>query len=133
MSNKWVIGGAEVDEPVPVAAFPQQNRGGVERVGHHGGPSIGDEVGLLDDLHVPKLLEQRVAPYELHQIHALLTRGLQVEVHHVAVVGVVEGEEGALDGAAVAGGAGDEVGKARRRWEGGGGEGVELGFDEDRV
>ena len=105
----------------------------MERVGDHGGSPVRDEVRLLDNPHIPEPLEQRVALHEPHQIGALLRRGLEVEVDHVAIGGVVESEEDAGDGGAVALGAGDEVGEARRGREGGDGEGAELGFDEDGV
>jgi len=134
LCDKWVIGGAEIDEPVPIPKLPQQNRGGVKRVCDHGGSPVRDEIRLLYNPHIPEPLEQRVALHEPHQIGAFLRRGFEVQVDHVAVVGVVEGQEDAGDGGAVALWAGDEVGEARRRGEGGDdGEGAELGFDEDGV
>lgn len=45
---------------------------------------------------------------------------------NVAVVGVVEGQEGSHEHAAVVGGAGDEVGEAGGLGEGGGGDWVEV-------
>ena len=90
LRDQWIIRGAEIDEPVPVRTFSQQNRGGVERVRDHGGTPIGNEVGLSDHLHIPEPRENRVLRNEPLQIGSLLDRGLEVEVDHVAIPRVVE-------------------------------------------
>ena len=53
LCDKWVIGGAEIDEPVPIPKLPQQNRGGVKRVCDHGGSPVRDEIRLLYNPHIP--------------------------------------------------------------------------------
>lgn len=52
-------------------------------------------------------------------------------MNDVDVVGVVEGQKGALDHVAVADGSGDEVSEARGGREEGDGSGLELRLDED--
>jgi len=89
----------------------------VERVGHHGGAPVGHQVRLLDHPHIPETLEQRVPLYKPRQIRALLRRGLQVQVHHVAVAGVVQHQQHPLHRIAISGGARHQVGQARRRRE----------------
>jgi hypothetical protein len=36
LGDKWIVGGGEVDEPVPITALTQQDDSRVERIGHHG-------------------------------------------------------------------------------------------------
>lgn len=131
MGNEGVIGGTEINEPIPVIALRERNSGGVESVGDHGGAAVGDEVGLGDDPDVAELLEGEVAVHVACEEAAVFRGGVAVEVEDVAVAGVVEGGERAEDGGGVGGGAGDEVGEARR--ERGGGwdwERKKLGLDE---
>lgn len=101
----------------------------MEGVGDHGGAAVGDEVGLGDHLDVAAGGEDMVALDAVTEHGALGDGGGEVEVNDVAVAGVVEGED--EGGGAVAEGAGDEVGEARRRREGVDGEGLELGLDEE--
>lgn len=133
LSNKRIIRGAEVDKPIPIASFLQENRGGVERVGDHGRSSVGHEIGLCDHLHIAELGVGRVILNVILQIQPLLRRRLEVKVDDVAVPRVVEGFERPLQHIAVAIGAGDEVGEARRRRKVRDRDRMELGFDEDGV
>lgn len=130
MSNKGIIRGAEIDKPVPIPTLLQQDRGSVERVSNHGGAPIGDQIGFSDHDDVTELLKDGLILNKELEIEAFLGGGLGVEVDDVVVGRVVEGEERAAEHLAVAVGAGNEVGEARRRREGGDGEGMELGFDE---
>lgn len=131
LGNEGVIGGAEINEPIPVITLRQSNSGGVESVGDHGGATVGDEVGLGDDPDVAELLEGEVAVHVACEEAAVFRGGVAVEVEDVAVAGVVEGGERAEDGGGVGGGAGDEVGEARRERGGGWGrERKKLGLDE---
>lgn len=61
LGNEGVIGGTEINEPIPVIALRERNSGGVESVGDHGGAAVGDEVGLGDDPDVAELLEGEMA------------------------------------------------------------------------
>ena len=84
----------------------------MERVGDHGRAPVGDEVGSGDDPDVAEAGVDRVVADGGGELKALHRGGLQVEVEHVAVGWVVEHPEGPPEAAAVAGGAGDEVGEA---------------------
>ena len=131
LGNEGVIGGAEVDEPVPVMGVGEGDGGGVEGVGDHGGTAVGDEVGFGDKADVAEEPEGGVAVEVGGEEVAFLGGGVAVEVEDVAVAGMVEGGEGAEEGGGVAGGGGDEVGEDGGE-RGGGREGkrVELGLDE---
>nr|XP_034575072.1 uncharacterized protein LOC117838963 [Setaria viridis] len=90
LGDERVVGCAEVDEPVPVAAEAEQQHDGVQRGGEHGGASVGDEVRPADD---PNVAHGRVhAPpgHELRQPAVLPRGGLPVQVQQVAVGRVVQ-------------------------------------------
>lgn len=78
LGDERVVGGAEVDEPVPFPALPEQDGGGVERVGDHCRTPVGDEVGLGDHDHVPDGGEYRVTGHELAEIEPLTRSGLEI-------------------------------------------------------
>lgn len=94
----------------------------MERVGDHGGTPVGDEVGSGDDPDVAEAGVDRVVADGGGELEALRRGGLQVEVEHVVVGWVVERSESPPQAAAVAGGAGDEVGEAGYGAVGGGGK-----------
>lgn len=90
LSNKRVIGSTEVDEPIPIAAFPQQNGRSVQCVGHHSRASVGNKIGLLDDLDISKLVENRVIPHVFLQIQPLVRRRFEVQMQDVAINRMVQ-------------------------------------------
>ena len=138
LRDERVVGGGEVDEPVPVGAAaspavaPQEQRGGVQRGGHHGGSPVGDEVGLLDHLHVPRRGEHRVRGDESGEVGAVGVGRLRVQVEHVAVPRVVQRQQAAPHHPGVPGGPGDDVGEAREGRGGRGRRAGERGLDEER-
>jgi hypothetical protein len=113
LRDEGVVGGGEVDEPVPLAALAEEDGGGVERVGHHGRAPVGDEVGAGDHLDVAEPRVDRVGAHRGGELGALGGGGLEVEVDDVHVRRVVERPERAAQRGAVAGGAGHEVGDPR--------------------
>lgn len=141
MGDQWVVGGAEVDEPVPVAEAEEDGHG-VECGGEHGGASVGDQIRLPDDPYVAESRKSFGFGDELGELGVLLRRRAEVEVEEVAVPWVVDRQEQALKSRDVAGGGGDEVGKGDRvgfrgaaqvvRFvEEGGGFGENQGDDEE--
>lgn len=55
LRDQWVVGGTEIDEPIPLAD-PEQDGHGVEGGGQHRGSSVGDQVRLADE---PDIAESR--------------------------------------------------------------------------
>lgn len=130
MSHERIIRGAEIDEPVPLSSFPEQNGSSVKRVRHHGGPTVRDEISFLDHMNVPKPSEQGRVSNVSVEILSLLGRRSSVQMNHVAVVGMVESQKGSPEGLPVAGGSGNQVSESRRIGEGGDGFGFDLGLGE---
>lgn len=135
LGDKRVIRCTEINEPIPVATLLQQNSRSMESVGHHGRPTVRDQVRLGDHPHILDRRKKRVAGNIIPEVIALLRGGLQIEVDDVEVGGMVDGKEDTLEHIAIADGAGDKVreaGRGRRGAEMGGGRGgAELGLDED--
>lgn len=130
MSEQRVIGGAEINEPIPFSSSEQDGHG-VESGGEHGGAPVGDKIGLLYDPDVAHLGEDGVGGDEAGDLAVVGGGGGGVEVDEVGVGRVVEGEEEALELHGVAGGGGDEVGEGgvvgAKEWGDEGGGGVEDG------
>jgi hypothetical protein len=115
---------------VRVLVGVEEGGGGVEGVGDHGGATVGDEVGPLDDVDVGGGGDDRVVGEVGGEVGPVGVWRLGIEVEDVEVPGVVEREEDAAERGGVARGAGDEVGEARGGsggWRGGG----ELVLDEE--
>lgn len=136
LRNKRVGIGGEANEPVPARRQAEQDRGGAE-VERNGRGAFGvRKIGLPDDVHVLRGLEDGVRlDGEGEALAVGVGRG-GVEVEEVDVERVVGGVEQAEDPSRVAAGAGDEVGEGGRR---GGGfvgvvdEAVGVGRVEKRV
>lgn len=91
MGNEGIIGGAEVDEPIPVMGVGEGDGGSVEGVGDHGGAAVGNEVGFGYKADVAELSEGGVTFDVGGEEVAFLRGGMAVEVEDVAVAGMVEG------------------------------------------
>lgn len=89
LRDEGVIGGAEIDEPVPIATLSEEDGRGVEGVGDHGGAAVGDKIGFCDHLNIADGGEDGVADDEVVEVLALVEGGLEVEVDDVAVGGMV--------------------------------------------
>lgn len=125
MSNKRVIGGAEVDEPVP-AARPEEDGHCVEGGTEHGWPTVGDEIRLPHDPDIAGGPEHRVSRHEPRELGSLSLPGAQLEVDEVEVGRVVEGPEETRELHGVAPGCRDQISEG----DGVGGVGpVEVGGD----
>jgi len=137
LGDERIIGGGEVDEPVPITALAQQDGSRVQRVGHHGRATVGDEVRPCDDLDVTEPGVDGVRADGRGELGALGGGGLEVEVHDVRVRRVVERSERPAQRGSVPRGAGDEVGDpghgAPRRGLLGAHLLAELGLDEERL
>lgn len=122
MSDQRVIGGAEIDKPIPFCSS-EQHRHSMESRGEHGGATVSDQISLLDNPDIPELGEDGIGGDEAGDLLVVVGGGGGVEVDEVVVGRVVEGEHEALQLHGVAGGGGDEVGE-------GGVVGVALWGDE---
>ena len=76
LGDERVVGGAEVDEPVPPAAEPEQHRHRVQRRGQHRRAAVRDEVGAPHDPHVPGARVHGLPGHQLRQPPVLLRRRL---------------------------------------------------------
>jgi hypothetical protein len=119
LRHERVVGGGEVDKPVPGSAAAEEDGAGVQRVGHHGGAAVGDHVGAADDVDVAGAAEDGGVGDAGRQLQALRHGGLAVQVHHVLVARVVQRVQRAPQAVQVALGAGDEVGQPRHAGAGG--------------
>ena len=137
LGDERIVGGGEVDEPVPITALAQQDGSRVQRVGHHGRATVGDEVGPCDDLDVAEPCVDGVRADGRGELGALGGGGLEVEVHDVRVGRVVERPERPAQRGSVPRGAGDEVGDPGHGAPRGALLGAhllaELGLDEERL
>jgi hypothetical protein len=61
LGDERIVGGGEIDEPIPITALVEQDGGRVQRVGHHGRSPVGDKFGTGDDLDVAKPGVDRVS------------------------------------------------------------------------
>ncbi|KAF7802918.1 Beta-glucuronosyltransferase GlcAT14A [Senna tora] len=116
-----------------ILCMSSSDRSGVKRVRNHRRASIRHQIRLHNHIHIAKFQEQRMIPHETQQIQPLLGRGLEVQMHEVAIARVVESQERPLERVAVAAGARYEIGETRRGREGRDGYRMELGFHKHGV
>ncbi|KAF7838717.1 Retrovirus-related Pol polyprotein from transposon 17.6 [Senna tora] len=91
----------QINEPIPISTFLEQNGSGMKRIGDHSGPSVSDEVGFHDDSHISQSRKERLVPDEIGQVEPLFRRCLKVQMHRVLIPGMVERLERSLQALAV--------------------------------
>lgn len=110
LSDQRVIGGAQIDEPVPFAA-PQENGHCLKSSSKHSRSSVSDQIRLRNDLNISKLREDRIARYEVEETGMVFRWCLEVEMEKIVIGGVVEGRESACQATDIAFRSRDKVGK----------------------
>lgn len=131
LGHQGIIRSAQINEPIPLPCFPQQNCCSMKRVAHHRRPSVRHQIRPHAHPHVPQFRKQGLAPHELGHVQPLLRRSLQVQVNHVLVPRVVQSPQGPLQALPIAHRTGDEIRQSRNRVIQGRGH-LQLGLDEHR-
>lgn len=123
--DERVVGGVEVQEPVPALADLQQQRSAVQRGGERGRAAGVGEPWVADDVDVAGAAG--AGAHLAREPGAVGGGGGAVEEEQVEVAGVVGGEEQAEEAFGVARGASEEECERGRGRAGGGGVGWERG------
>lgn len=120
--DERVVGGVEVQEPVPALADLQQQRSAVQRGGERGRAAGVGEPWVADDVDVAGAAG--AGAHLAREAGAVGGGGGAVEEEEVEVAGVVGGEEQAEEAFGVPRGASEEECERGRGRAGGGGVGV---------
>lgn len=116
LGDEGVVGGVEGEEPVPVGVEAKQDGGGAQRACQARRPDRRPRGGRAHDSDVVEGDGGgRGGGDTGSEVPALVAGGVGGEVEHVAVAGVVDGQEEPEEAGPVALGADEEVGEAGQR------------------
>ena len=90
LRNERIIRCTETNKPVPILSLFQQNGNGVKRRSHHSGTLVGNQIGITNHHHIPKLPKNQVLRLHiLRKLQPFGIRSIQIKMQHVVIPRVI--------------------------------------------
>lgn len=112
LSDKGIIRGTEIDEPVPMLAVLEQNGCSMECASDHGRALVGHQVRFSNNMNISRLMESREMLHKFRQRNPFFDGRFALQVQQIVIPGMVDSLEKPPHAGSIVFGSGNQVSKS---------------------